>query len=134
MENAAVSLFALMTRFVRSVAVAGGAELREFGLSPAQYQVLVCLETEPGLAQRELVRRFGVTKGNISQLVKKLEDSGLVERTRAGRTAGLVLSGSGRELVGRVTPAHDDFMDRHFRALDATERRQLEALLTRLTA
>ena len=128
-ETTAVALFDLMTRFVRTVAVAGGAELRGFDLSPAQYQILVSIDTEPGLAQWELVRRFGVTKGNISQLIKKLEGSGLVVRTGGGRTDGWTLTPAGGELVGRIVPAHDDFMERQFAVLGETDRLTLLALL-----
>lgn len=123
-----------MLRFIHAVAQEGAVELREFGLTPAQYQLLVQVRRRPGVAQWQLVEAFGVTKGNVSQLVKRLEQAGLLERTRVKGSDELSLTESGRALLDRVVPAHDDFMDRQFSALDPDELGSLLRLVGRLVA
>lgn len=121
-----------MLRFIHAVAQEGAAELREFDLTPAQYQLLVQVRRRPGITQWQLVEAFGVTKGNVSQLVKKLEQAGLLERTRTKGSDELSLTDAGGALLDRVMPAHDDFMDRRFAALDRDELDTLLRLVTRL--
>lgn len=121
-----------MLRFIHAVAQEGAAELREFDLTPAQYQLLVQVRRRPGITQWQLVEAFGVTKGNVSQLVKKLEQAGLLERTRTKGSDELSLTDAGSALLDRVMPAHDAFMDRRFAALDRDELDTLLRLVTRL--
>lgn len=128
----AQQVYARMVRFVHSVSQAGASELRRFDLTPAQYQMLVSLDRTPGAAQWQLVEEFGVTKGNVSQLVKKLESSGFIQRSRVGGSTELALTAEGRELVQRIVPAHDEFMARQFAPLSAEELRNLKLLLRRL--
>ncbi|MGV8909717.1 MAG: MarR family winged helix-turn-helix transcriptional regulator [Propionicimonas sp.] len=125
-------LFATMSRFLHRAAQEGAAELEQFGLTPAQFQMLVVIQSQPGIAQWRLARLLGVTKGNISQLVKKLEESALICRARIQGSDELALTKTGTTLLGRVVPAHDRFMDRTFAALSASEQDQLQALLQRI--
>ncbi len=124
----------MLTRFVHRVANAGAEELKGFGLSPAQFQMLMAIRARPGIAQKDLAEAFGVTPGNISQLVKKSEDAGLIVRVRLQATDELELSPAGRALLGAVEPAHVLFMQRTFAALSPTEQEQLHALITKLSA
>lgn len=121
-----------MLRFIHAVAQEGAAELREFGLTPAQYQLLVQVRRRPGVAQWQLAEAFGVTKGNVSQLVKRLEQAGLLDRERVSGADELSLTDAGRALLDRVVPAHDEFMDRQFAALGQDELDTLLRLLARL--
>src|SRR3712207_9154870 len=70
-------------RFIRlhrrvSGAIAG--ELKGIGLSIPQFDLLSTLTEREGLTQQELAQRLYVTKGNVSGLVDRLVESGLVER------------------------------------------------------
>lgn len=121
-----------MVRFLHAVSQEGSAELREFDLSPAQYQLLVYIDRKPGVAQWQLVDAFGVTKGNVSQLVKRLESAGLVHRARVETTDQLTLTSSGQALVDRVVPAHEAYMERVYGHLSADELDALQRLLLRL--
>ncbi|MFE7843623.1 MarR family winged helix-turn-helix transcriptional regulator [Microbacterium sp. NPDC057407] len=128
----AQATYATMMRFIHAVAQAGAAELREFDLTPAQFQLLVQVRRRPGVAQWQLVETFGVTKGNVSQLVKRLEEAGLLVRTRVKGSDELSLTSEGEALLQRAMPAHDEFMDRQFAALDRDELDTLLRLLGKL--
>ena len=67
-------------RLHRRVSNAVGAELRRLGLSIPQFDVLSTLTEREGLTQQELAARLYVTKGNVSGLIDRLVEAGLVER------------------------------------------------------
>ena len=57
-----------------------GERLGEIALSVPQLDVLSTLTEAEGVSQQELATRLYVTKGNISGLLDRLADAGLVER------------------------------------------------------
>src|SRR3712207_1340333 len=67
-------------RLHRRVSGAVAAELKPFGLSIPQFDLLSTLTEREGLTQQELAQRLYVTKGNVSGLIDRLVRSGLVER------------------------------------------------------
>src|SRR5271163_4144327 len=70
-------------RFIRlesRLQLAVADRLREIGLSVPQCDVLTTLTEAEGVSQQDLAKRLYVTKGNISGLLDRLEDAGLVER------------------------------------------------------
>jgi DNA-binding MarR family transcriptional regulator len=87
--------------------------LRDLGLSIAQFDLLSTLTENEGLSQSEVAARLYVTKGNVSGLVDRLEQSGLVERRAiAGdrRSFALHLTEEGRRLAGAGLKAQADFV------------------------
>lgn len=111
---------------------AGQAQLREWGLNMGQFDVLAHIGASEGLSQGELARSLLVTKGNVAQLIAKLEGRGLVLRRSEGRAKRLYLTGLGRELYEEVVPAHEDFIEKRFEALSEEERATLHELLRKL--
>jgi MarR family transcriptional regulator, organic hydroperoxide resistance regulator len=79
--------------------------LREIGVSIPQCDVLTTLTEQEGVSQQELAKRLYVTKGNISGLIDRLEEAGLVERRSTEidrRQHALYLTGAGREKAERA--------------------------------
>jgi MarR family transcriptional regulator, organic hydroperoxide resistance regulator len=77
-----------------------GLRLKIIGLSIPQFDVLSTLTEQEGLSQRALADRLYVTKGNVSGLIDRLEQAGLVERraiTGDKRSHGLYLTAIGLE-------------------------------------
>jgi DNA-binding MarR family transcriptional regulator len=104
--------------------------LRQIGLSVAQFDLLSTLTEAEGITQRDLAERLYVTKGNVSGLVDRLVEAGLVDRraipgdrrsyalhlTEAGRKAAqagmetqLLFVG---ETVGKLPPQDLEMLDR----------------------
>lgn len=127
------TVYAQMLRFIHAVAQEGAVELRDFDLTPAQFQLLMQVSRRPGVAQRQLVEDFGVTKGNISQLVKRLENAGLLSRSRVQGSDELSVTVAGEAILSRAVPAHEAFMAERFAALSSEELRTLHRLLVRLS-
>lgn len=105
---------------------------RAHDLSPAQFDVLAQVGSADGPSQQELADRLLVTKGNICQLLDRMERGHLLARRAEGRTNRLYLTPRGRELYQSVVPEHERFIERLFAALTVEEQAQLLALLRKL--
>lgn len=104
----------------------------DFGLSRAQFDLLLQVAFEPGILQHVCAERMGVTKSNITQHVNQLEKSGWVYREKEGRISRLYLSSSGHELIAAIMPAHDAQVKEIFSVMTATEFQQFQSVLRKL--
>lgn len=114
------------------VKVAGARELGERGRTPGQFQALRVLARCPGSTQQRLAEDLGVTKGNVSQLLARLETDGLVAREADGAAYVLRLTPAGERQLAELEPAHQAFMTAWCAPLSDAELGQLERLLARL--
>lgn len=124
--------FGAMVAFVQKVQRAADNALAEAVVTPAQFFVLATLKRRGGAQQSELASALGVTAGNISQLVAKLEAARLVERVDRGKAKVTTLTADGESLVAKLSPEHDAFLKACFSALNASERKLLLELVERL--
>lgn len=102
-------------RLNRRVTAAIGAELRALGLSIPQFDVLSTLTEREGLTQQDLAARLYVTKGNVSGLIDRLVEAGLVERRAIPgdrRSHALHLTEAGRDLAARGLSAQEAYVGR----------------------
>lgn len=106
--------------------------MREYNLSMAQFDVLAQISATEGCTQQELADRLFVTKGNISQLLERLEQRGLIRRKPHGRAYRLYLTEEGQSLTARAVPAQEEFIARLLGGLSYDEQSQLRHLLNRL--
>jgi len=106
--------------------------LRRWDLSVAQFDVLIVLGRHEGITQQELADRLLVTKGNISQLIVRMERRGLIRRCQEGRAMRLYLTAAGRHLRAEALPAQEALVASHFAHLTPDEARALHALLRRV--
>src|SRR5689334_14805204 len=100
-------------RLHRRVSSAISAELKALGLSIPQFDLLSTLTEQEGISQSELAERLYVTKGNVSGLVDRLVQAGLVERRAiAGdrRSYAMHLTPEGRRLAEAGIAAQRDFV------------------------
>jgi len=108
--------------------------LRErFQTTLPRFDLLAQLErVEDGLLLGELSRRMMVSNGNVTGLVERLVQSGLIERSipEADRRAVRVrLTAKGRRVFAEMAQAHSEWIAELFAGLSETEQ---QALLTRL--
>jgi DNA-binding MarR family transcriptional regulator len=108
------------------------AQLRARDLSLAQFDVLAQVSANEGLTQQELADRLLVTKGNVCQLLDRMEQSDLLTRRQDGRANRVYLTAAGLRLVGDVLPEHAALTASLFSALTPAEQRQLRVLLRTL--
>jgi MarR family transcriptional regulator, 2-MHQ and catechol-resistance regulon repressor len=121
-----------LMRIYQRIERVAGDHVRQYGLSLAQFYVLTHVGAAPGLVQQALADGLLVTKGNIVQLLDRMELSGLIERRREGRANRLYLTPTGQALYDTVVPMHEEVIAQQFDTLDAHERLQLLRLLRKL--
>jgi DNA-binding MarR family transcriptional regulator len=107
-------------------------DLRRRNLSLAQFDVLAHIGAAEGITQQALADGLLVTKGNICQLLDRLEQSQLLTRRKEGRTNRLYLTPQGRALYAELVPAHEALVAAQFDALTADEQIDLLALLRKV--
>lgn len=119
------------------------AELRSrfrerFATTLPRFDVLAQLDKTPdGLTLGELSRRMMVSNGNVTGLVERLVEDGLIERRRAAndrRSAIVRLTGRGREAFDTMAAEHADWVAELFDGLAADEVDRLMELLGRAKA
>src|SRR5262252_7798977 len=112
-----------------------GEKLKGLQLTRPHAGILRLIGLSPGLSQQELAWRLAILPSQLVALLDELQDRGLIERRQdAGdrRTYALHLTTLGRhttELIGHIAREHDDAV---CAALNMDERRQLNALLSRV--
>jgi DNA-binding MarR family transcriptional regulator len=98
----------------------------------AQFDVLAQIGAAEGLSQQELAGSLLVTKGNVSQLLKRMEQQGYIRRCHEGRTNCLFLTERGRQVYDQLVPDQEALIVSLFQELSADEQRDLLELLRRL--
>jgi DNA-binding MarR family transcriptional regulator len=132
MRMTAVPAWLRLARVFQKVDRASVEHLRQWDLSVAQFDVLAQVGSAEGQTQQEVADRLLVTKGNICQLLDRLERNGLIVRRQEGRANRLFLTPKGRQLYERVVPAQEALIAESLSPLTADEQRQLLALLRKL--
>ena len=115
--------------------------LREtFGITLPRFDVLAQLDSASrehvhGLTMSELSRRLMVTNGNLTGLIERLAQEGLVTRAASPtdrRTQIVRLSAEGKRVLDAMTPVHERWIDDLFAGLSSDDHSQLHALLGKL--
>lgn len=106
--------------------------LKKWNLSAAQFDVLVQVGSSEKLSQQELADKLFVTKGNITQLLNKMEELGLIMREQEWKTKYLSLTEEGKELFHEVVPNQEQFQAAQFSGLNNEEKKQLLDLLRKI--
>jgi DNA-binding MarR family transcriptional regulator len=110
--------------------------LEHYELSEVRYSVLAALKAaRAGLSQSELADRLMQSESNISTLVDRMQQEGLVDRSRSEadrRKRVLLLSPSGQCLLERVESGRRSWALRVLRGVPADRRTTLAILVQQL--
>ena len=93
-----VLLWHRLTRTYKSNLTATGKLLKNAELSNAQMDIISRVAEGDHLSQQELADKLLVTKGNVAQLIKKLEEMDYITRTKTGKTNVLSLTQKGQKI------------------------------------
>jgi DNA-binding MarR family transcriptional regulator len=109
---------------------------QEFNSSLPRYDVLTALAlTDGGLTMGELAAKLMVTKGNITGVVRRLQDDGLVRKatSKTDRRIQVVsISAKGRRLWGQMHDDYDRIISDVMRARTASDVRKLTQELEKM--
>ena len=110
------------------------AELRELGLTWADFMVLAVVSALDGPSQEAIHNRVAVDRGSLSRLVRDLEYEGLIERHRDrpdGRRVHCSATPTGAAMAADAAEVVDAAARTALRNLHATERGRLHVLMAR---
>ena len=101
-EPDAMRIWFRFLRLHQRLSASMASRLRAIGLSVPQFDLMSTLSEREGITQSALAERLYVTKGNVSGLVDRLAQAGLIERRAIDgdkRSHALHLTRKGRSLV-----------------------------------
>lgn len=112
-----------------------GSKIAEYGLTSPQFGVLEALHHLGSLSLGDLADKLLVSGGNITYVMDRLEERGLVERERSEEDRRVILARltpEGRELVADAFPDHASYVRELMDALEPSEEKELRRLLKKL--
>jgi DNA-binding MarR family transcriptional regulator len=108
----------------------------ELSVTLPRFDLMAALERAPdGLTMGELSAHLKVSNGNVTGVVERLVQEGLVERAALPtdrRTIRVALTAAGRSAFAVMAQRHAEWIDRLLGDLDEAEIERLMALLGRL--
>ncbi|MGZ9869965.1 MarR family winged helix-turn-helix transcriptional regulator [Priestia endophytica] len=131
-ERIGLMLWFRITRIYNQSIRESNQHLRKWKLSTAQFDILVQVGSYERLSQQELANKLFVTKGNITQLLSKMEELGLIKREQEWKTKYLSLTEEGKEFFYEVVPKQEYFQASQFSNLNYKEKKQLLNLLRKI--
>ncbi len=130
------SLFFLTNHFART----GGRILEEFDLSWGEYLVISTIRRRgpsATMSPSSISESLGMTTGGVSNLLRRMEKSGLIERvpsSRDGRAVRVHITARGRKLAESALNKISANQQEQLEVLPAAERTRLYATLRGLVA
>jgi DNA-binding MarR family transcriptional regulator len=128
----AVLVWLRLIRVVQKISHSASEPMQKADLSGPQLDLLAHINSTPGLTQQEFAEQLNVTKGNVTQLIDKLENKGLLKRQKEGRESKIFLTTKGQTLVNQLLPDHDQFVVEKLSMLSIEEQQQLLTLLRKI--
>lgn len=121
-----------LVRCYQALETYSAAHIREFGLTPPQFDIVATLGNTPGMTPKELVEKTLITKGTLTGVVDRLAAKGLVRRIASatdGRSQIVQLTRKGAALFDKVFPAHLDYVGKAFAGFSTENYSRIEAAL-----
>lgn len=134
-QGMALGVWIALARAYSTYIKAVAAKVQEYDLTVPQFGALEALYHLGPLSLGDLADKLLVTGGNVTYVMDRLEDQGLVTRYRSNTDRRVVrarLTEEGRALVGRVFPEHAAYIEHLCRHLSAEDQQELRRLLKQL--
>lgn len=134
-QDVALRLWVTLARCYATYAKAIASKVQDYGLTTPQFGTLEALYHLGPLSLGELAEKLLVTGGNVTYVMDRLEDQGLVYRYRRPDDRRVILARltpEGRDLVAEVFPGHASYVEHLSRHLTPDEQKELSGLLRTL--
>lgn len=109
-------------------------EIEKHGITGGQYQFLTGLSREDGISQEELANNFHMNESTIARALRKLEDTGMVQREvddNNRRRKIITITEKGKNTVDSIRKV-DENWEKQIQSLSAKEKYRLKQMLKRL--
>jgi Transcriptional regulators len=110
-------------------------DIKRSGLNRTEFGVLELLYHKGSQPLQQIGGKVLMSSGNITYVVDKLEQKGLVQRRACTEDRRLVyadITDSGRQLIEDVFPRHREVIHQAVSGLDEDEKKTVSALLKKL--
>ncbi len=134
-QQMSLKLWVVLARSFNSFAQAEAAEIKNFALTSPQFGVLEVLAHLGPLKMCEIAQKYLTSGANITGVVDRLEEKGLVQRVMEEedrRTYRIHLTGAGSKLIAEIFPLHARKIEKLAAALSVNEKMTLVKLLKKL--
>ena len=134
-QGTALALWVALARCYATYGKALASKVQEYGLTTPQFGTLEALYHLGPLSLGELADKLLVTGGNVTYVMDRLEDQGLVYRYRNPEDRRVIqarLTPKGHQLVADAFPEQVSYMEYVSRHLSVEEQEELGTLLKRL--
>ncbi|MBW3535446.1 MAG: MarR family transcriptional regulator [Gemmatimonadetes bacterium] len=134
-EERALRVWITLARAYMSFSRVMAGKVSEYGLTTPQFGVLEALHHLGPLSLGELADKLLVTGGNVTYVMDRLEEQGLVRRQRSETDRRVILARltpEGSRLVSGVFPGHAAFVADLCSELEPDEQDELRRLLKKL--
>ncbi len=134
-EERALRLWIALARCYSTFSRAVACKVQEYGLTTPQFGILEALHHLGPLSLGELADKLLVTGGNVTYVMDRLEEQGLVYRERSPEDRRIItakLTAKGKALIADVFPEHRTYIETLAAHLSTEEQEQMRALLKKL--
>lgn len=110
-------------------------DLEKLDLTPPQFYVLATIGYAGGLPFGEIGEKMMVTVSNLTGIVDRLEEKGLVARERDAHDRRVIrvrLTEKGSKLYKNTIPLFEKSISQFFSPLDKSQQKELSSLLRKL--
>ena len=111
------------------------AEMASGDLTPRQFAVLVAVSQNEGLSQTNLVRRTGIDRSTLADIVRRMLRKGLLQRQRTkqdARAYSVKLTDEGWKALGQAQPTVEVVDSRVLSVLPESDRERFIEDLTKI--
>ncbi|MDI3471972.1 MAG: MarR family transcriptional regulator, organic hydroperoxide resistance regulator [Thermotogaceae bacterium] len=126
----------LLRRLCFSVKVAGRKVLRDFDITPSQFDMLQKLFFKGEMRLTDLSEELGITKGTASGIIKRLVDYGYVKKVKSQvdkRVYNLSITDEGRKVIEEVINKRVEYIRNIFSVFDESKKKSFLEQLKQLT-
>ncbi|MEO0378374.1 MAG: MarR family transcriptional regulator [Cyanobacteria bacterium P01_A01_bin.17] len=134
-QEAFVPTMRELVRTYQAFAAYSEAHVRQFELTPSQFDVIATLGNTQGMSMSEIGEKTLITKGTLTGVIDRLIKKELVMRENSPsdrRTVIVYLTPKGQHVFEQVFPAHIAYLKTQFEKLESSELELLRVLLGRL--
>lgn len=124
-----------LVRTYQAFAAYSEGHVRQFGLTPSQFDVVATLGNTEGMSMGDISEKTLITKGTLTGVIDRLIKKDLVVRESPPenrRTVIVRLTSEGQQLFETAFPAHIAYLKQQFENLESSELELLKILLSRL--
>ena len=134
-QEAFVPTMRELVRTYQAFAAYSEAHVRQFELTPSQFDVIATLGNTNGMSMSQIGEKTLITKGTLTGVIDRLIKKGLVMRENPPgdrRSVIVYLTTKGQQVFKQVFPAHITYLKTQFDKLEPSELELLKILLGRL--